>query len=82
MTTPPAAAANVDERAIIYMKDAATDSVVSVTLAAWDEVTYPLDAAGEGDRIAAVDVTAITALIATATGKTLTGLWGKHIKRT
>lgn len=78
----PVANANVDERAIIYMRDTANDTVVSVTIPAWDETTYPLEASSEGDRIAAADVTAITAAVATATGKTLVGLWGKHIKRT
>lgn len=78
----PAADANTDERAIIYMKDTGTDAVVSISLPAWDTTTYPLDEGADGDRIAAADVAAITALIATATGKTLVGLWGKHVKLT
>jgi hypothetical protein len=78
----PGVDANVDERAIIYMKDPSDDSVKSITLPAWDVVTYPLDASSEGDRIAAADVAAITALINTATGNSYVGLWGKHIKRT
>ncbi len=78
----PGVNANVDERAVIYMKDTADDSIVSITLPAWDVTTKPLDEDSDGDRIATADVTAITALVATATGKTLQGLWGKHIKKT
>jgi hypothetical protein len=36
----------------------------------------------EGERLTAAAVSALTALIATATGKTLTGLWGKVIQGT
>jgi hypothetical protein len=79
--TAPGADVNVDERAVIYMKDTADDSVVSITIPGWDTTTYPLDPATEGDRLVAADVAAIAALVATATGKSLTGLWGKHIKK-
>lgn len=78
----PGAGVNVDERAVIYMKDPSDDSVKSITLAGWDTTTYPLEASSEGDRIAAADVAAITALINTATGESYSGLWGKHVKKT
>lgn len=78
----PVASANVDEKATIFMKDTATDSVISIEIPSWDTTTHPLEESSEGDRIASADVTAIAAAIATATGKTLTGLWGKHTKRT
>lgn len=78
----PGADVNVDERAVIYMHDSDTDSQIPLTIAGWDTVTYPLVASSEGDRINATDVAAITALVATATGKTLTGVYGKHIKKT
>lgn len=77
----PSANANVDERAEIFMYWAEEDSVVSLTLPAWDTTTYPLDDASEGDRISSTDVAAIAALMATATGRTYSGLWGKHIKK-
>lgn len=78
----PGTTVNVDERAVIYMKDTVNDSIVTITIPAWDKVTNPLEEGAEGDRIAAADVSAITALVATATGKTLVGLWGKHVKLT
>lgn len=81
-TAAPGADINVDERAVIYMKNTATDSVIPLTLAGWDTTTYPLVASAEGDRINPTDVAAITALVATATGKTLTGMYGKHVKIT
>lgn len=80
--TAPGTDVNVDERAVIYMKDSGTDGVIPLTLAGWDTTGFPLDPADEGDRIAGADVTAITAAVATATGKTLVGMYGKHIKIT
>lgn len=78
----PGASVNVDERAVIYCKDTVDDSLVSITIPGWDTVAHPLDSASsEGDRIAAADVAAVAAALAAATGKTLVGLWGKHIKR-
>jgi hypothetical protein len=78
----PGVDANVDERAELYFYWEEEDSVVSLTIPSWDTATYPLDPASEGDRIVAADVNAIAALMATATGRTYSGLWGKHIKKT
>lgn len=78
----PGADVNVDERGIIYMKDEVQDSVIVQTIPGWDTTGKPLVASSEGDRIADADVTAIAAAYATCTGKTVTGLWGKHIKLT
>lgn len=78
----PSASANVDEKGIIYMRDTVTNKTISVTIPAWDVASKPLDPTGAGDRILKADVDAITALVATATGRTLVGVWGKHIKKT
>ena len=80
--TPPGVDANVDERAVIYLKDNTADSIIQLTIPAWDTTGHPLDSGSEGDRIATADVVAIAASVATATGKSLVGMWGKHIKVT
>ena len=78
----PAAAANVDERAVIFFKESSEENYRSITIPAWDVVSHPLEASSEGDRIAAADVAAVVAAINTATGKSYQPGWGKHIKLT
>ena len=71
---------NLDKRGIIYFQD--TDgSVHSITISGWDTTAKPVDDTLKGDRIKAVDVAAITALINAATGKSYIGLWGKYLQQ-
>lgn len=76
----PGVDANIDERGTIFMKDTDNDSVVRVEIPAWDKTAHPVESQSDGDRIAKADVDAIASAVATATGKNLTGLWGKHTK--
>ncbi len=75
----PGTGANVDWKGIIYFRDSSDLSVHSVTIPAIKATS--VDSQPEGDRVLAATVTAVTAAIATATGKTLTGLYGVVIQK-
>jgi len=75
----PAAAANVDKKAVIYFRNASDLGVHSVTIPAIK--TTSIDVKDEGDRVKAADGAAIVAAIATATGNTLTFLYGVVIQK-
>ena len=75
----PGVDANVDYKGVIYFRDAADLKVHSVTIPALKStavINTP-----EGDRVTSVALTAIVAAIATATGNTLTGLYGVVIQK-
>lgn len=78
--SPPGADVSIDERGVVYYNDADDGNQRSITLAGWDLTGKPIDELETGDRIKSVDVAAIVALINTATGKTHTPGWGKHVK--
>lgn len=72
--SPPAADADTGVKGVIYFRDAADLSVHSVTIPA--PVATDIENVGFGDQYKAASVVTIIALLATATGLTLTGLYG------
>ncbi len=72
--TPPGASADTGKKGTVYFRDSADLSVHSVTIPA--PAAADIENVGFGDVYKAASVATITALIATATGKTLTGLFG------
>lgn len=76
----PGAGVNVDRKAVIFIRDEADGKTFSQEYPA--PVPADTETVPEGERLTSAAVAAITALIATATGKTLTGLWGKVVQGT
>lgn len=72
--TPPGASADTGKKGTIYFRDEADLSVHSITLSA--PVSTDIEDVGYGEQYKAASVTTIVAFIATATGLTLTGLYG------
>ena len=70
----PGADADTGEKGTIYFRDEADLSVHSITIPA--PVATDLEDLGYGKQYKAASVTTIVALLATATGLTLTGLHG------
>ena len=75
----PGASANVDYKAVCYFRDASDLGVHSVTIPAVKSTA--VESTPEGDRVTSAALTAIVAAIATATGNTLTGLYGVVIQK-
>jgi hypothetical protein len=75
----PVADANVDYKGIAYFRDSSDLSVHSITIPAIKSSAVIVK--DEGDRITDAAMTAIVAAIATATGKTLTPLYGVVIQK-
>lgn len=75
----PGAAVNVDLKGIVYFRDDTTLKVHSITIPAITSTAY--EEKDQGTRVTAAAVSAIVALINTATGKTYTGLYGVVIKK-
>lgn len=71
--------ANVDSKGIVYFRDAADLKVHSVTIPALVSTAH--EEKDEGHRVTVVAGTAIVAAIATATGNTLTFLYGVYITK-
>ena len=75
----PGADANVDRKAVIYMRDPTTLRVHSLTLPA--PVATAVEDTVQGERVTAVAGAAIVALVNTATGKSYTFLYGVVIQK-
>lgn len=75
----PAEDANVDQKAVVYMRDQSDNSIVRVSIPAPDPTN--IESTGAGDRLSAAAVSAIATSMGTATGKTFTGLYGKIIQK-
>lgn len=71
---PPGAAADTGKKGTIYFRNEADQRIRSLTLPA--PVAADIENVGTGDQYKAASVTTIVAFIATATGLTLTGLYG------
>lgn len=72
--TAPGAGADTGKKGTIYFRDEADLSVHSLTIPA--PIAADIEDLGFGEVYKAASVTTIVAFIATATGKTLTGLYG------
>lgn len=75
----PGADANVDRKAICYMRDATTLKVHSITLPA--PVDTAVEDTAEGERVTDAAMTAIVDAINSATGKSYSPLYGVVIQK-
>ncbi len=71
---PPGASADTGKKGTVYFRESVTQHVRSVTIPA--PVTADIENVGTGDQYKAASVATITALLATATGLTLSPLYG------
>lgn len=71
---PPGAGADTGKKGVIYFRDEATQRIRSMTLPA--PIAADIEDLTFGEQYKAASVTTIVAFIATATGLTLTGLYG------
>lgn len=71
---PPGASADTGKKGTIYFRESVTQHVRSLTIAA--PIAADIENVGTGDQYKAASVATITALLATATGLTLTPLYG------
>lgn len=72
--SPPGASADTGKKGTIYFRNEADLKVRSLTIPA--PIAADIENVGYGDQYKAASVTTIVALLATATGLTLTGLYG------
>ena len=75
----PGVDANVDEKAMIVMKDSADGKVIKFLIPA--PVSTMFEIQGQGDRVTDVALAAIVAAINTATGNTYVGMYGKKLQK-
>ena len=75
----PGVDANVDEKAMIVMKDSADGSVAKFLIPA--PVSTMFEMQDQGDRVTAVALAAIVAAVNAATGKTYVGMYGKKLQK-
>lgn len=75
----PGANANVDRKAIVYMRDGTSLKVHSVTIPA--PKSTATEETDQGERVTATALAGIVAAINTATGKSYTGLYGVVLQK-
>jgi hypothetical protein len=71
----PGAAVSMDTKGVIWLKDTADGSIVTVTIPALKTTAWEVKDAGK--RITTTVLTAVQSAMNTATGKTYTALYGK-----
>jgi len=74
-TTPPGVGANTDKRGVYVLRDDDSGQEIEVVIPAIKDALIDTSAP-EGDRIISADVASMASQVATATGKTISGIYG------
>jgi len=74
-TTPPGVGANIDKRGVYVLRDDETGQEIEVIIACISDALIDTSAP-EGDRILPSDVELMASQVATATGKTISPIYG------
>ena len=75
----PGAAVSMDTKGVIWFKDTADNSIITLTIPALKSTAWEVTDAGK--RVTAAALATIVAAVNTATGKTYTALYGKFIDK-
>jgi len=75
----PGAGALVDRKAICYFRDTTTLHVITMTISAPADAS--VEVTDDGERVTDAAMESLRAALATATGKTLTALYGTVIQK-
>lgn len=75
----PGSSVSMDTKGVIWLKDTADGSIVTVTIPALKSTAWEIKDSGK--RITPAVLTAVQSAINTATGKTYTALYGKFYDR-
>lgn len=75
----PGSAVSMDTKGVIWLKDTADNSIVTVSIPALKATAWEIKDAGK--RITSTVLTAVQSAMNTATGKTYTALYGKFFDK-
>jgi hypothetical protein len=80
-TTAPGVSANVDNKCTVFMQDPSTLHTISLEIPAVKAASMEVVDNAEFERMTAAALALVVAAVNTATGKSLTGLYGKANKK-